>query len=91
MSSDIEEQELAMRFDPSLGLWELLGEAREHDMSQERQEILTILRNVGPKTPAQLAKIIEKSRDSVKMILCRMRDSGLVKSNSDGLYEITSF
>jgi predicted transcriptional regulator len=60
-------------------------------MSQERQEILSILQNVGPKTPAQLAKILDKKRTSVKMILSRMKDSGLVKANEKGEYSALSF
>lgn len=83
---DVEEQELAFKFHPGEGLWELIGNASEAAISQERQEILSILRNVGSKTPTQLAKIINKSRDSVKMLLSRMKDAGLVKANDKGEY-----
>jgi DNA-binding transcriptional ArsR family regulator len=87
---DVADIEKAMKFHPDLGTWEILGEAQEFASSQERQDILLILREVGPKTPAQLAKIIDKSRDSVKMILSRMKASGLVKANSKGEYETIS-
>ena len=88
---DVEEQELALKFHPQEGLWQLMGDAAEYSMSQERQEILSILQNVGPKTPAQLAKILDKKRTSVKMILSRMKDSGLVKANEKGEYSALSF
>jgi hypothetical protein len=88
---DVADIEKALKFHPDLGAWELLGEAQECAVSQARQDILLILKEVGPKTPAQLSKIIEKSRDSVKMILSRMKDSGLVKANSKGEYESLSF
>jgi len=85
---DVADIEKALKFHPDLGAWEILaGEAQEYDMRHERQDILLILREVGPKTPAQLAKIMEKSGGSIKMILSRMKDSGLVRANSKGEYE----
>jgi putative DNA primase/helicase len=84
---DVPDTEKALKFHSDMGSWEILGEAQEYAVTQERQEILSVLRERGPKTPAQLANIIEKSRGSVKMILSRMKDSGLVKVNSEGLYE----
>jgi hypothetical protein len=57
---DVEEQELALKFHPGEGLWELLGEAAEYAKSQERIEIINLLREHGPKTPKELAEIINK-------------------------------
>jgi putative DNA primase/helicase len=83
---DVEEQELALKFHPQEGLWELMGTAAECAISRERQEILSVLKETGPQTPAQLAKIINKSRASIKMSLLRMKGAGLVKINNKGEY-----
>jgi hypothetical protein len=85
---DVEEQELALKFHPSEGLWELMGAASEYAMSQERQEILSILRNVGPKTVSQLANILGKSQDATRMNLARMKGAGILGINEKGEYQI---
>ncbi len=85
---DIEERELALKFHPQEGLWELMGEAAEYSLSQERQEILSILRNVGPKTPAQLAKITDKKPGAIRFLLMKMRDTGGIRRNDKGEYEL---
>jgi len=83
---DVPDLEKALKFHADLGSWELLGEADDFAMGQERQDLLSFLKEVGPKTPAQLSKLIGKSRESIKMLLFRMRESGLVKANSRGEY-----
>jgi len=85
---DVEEQELALKFHPKEGLWELLGDAAECTMSHERQEILSILRNVGPKTAAQMANILRKSKDATRMNLARMKTAGVLGINENGEYQI---
>ncbi|MDD2901551.1 MAG: AAA family ATPase [Syntrophales bacterium] len=85
---DVEEQELALKFHPGEGLWELMGSAAECAISQERKDILLILSEVGPKTPAQLAKIIGKKYDAIRMNLARMKDAGLVRLRENGEYQI---
>lgn len=84
---DIEEQELALKFDPNLGLWELLGEASQYARSQERQDILLILREKGPQTPAQLADMLGKKRGAIRQLLRKMKEAGEVKPISGNRYE----
>jgi hypothetical protein len=84
---DVEEQELALRFHPGEGLWELMGTVAECAMSQERKDILLVLSEVGPKTPAQLAKIIGKKYDAIRINLVRMKDAGLVRLKENGEYQ----
>ncbi|MCL6622903.1 MAG: helicase RepA family protein, partial [Syntrophobacterales bacterium] len=45
---DVEEQELALRFHPADGLWELLGNGTEVSRSKLKQEILELLAQNGP-------------------------------------------
>ncbi len=84
---DVEEQELALKFHPQEGLWELMGTAAECAISQERKDILLILEEVGPKTPGQLSKIIgNKSTGAIRMTLMRMKNSGEIRVNERGEY-----
>jgi RecA-family ATPase len=71
-SRDIEEKQLALRYDPNVG-WSLLGDAKELRLSAERQDIVKALReNVEPMGPADLADILGKSHAAVKQTLWRM-------------------
>jgi len=84
---DIEEQELALKFHPQEGAWELLGDAAEYAKSKERQEIIKILRENGPKTPKEIADLLEKKQSNIKVLLWKMVKDGEVKS-VDGVYEV---
>lgn len=84
---DVEEQELAMKFHPGEGLWELLGDAADYAKSQERLEILGIIQEHGPKTPKELSEIIGKKQNSVKGLLFKMAKDQELKSVG-GRYEI---
>ena len=85
---DVEEQELALKFYAVEGLWELMGDAAEYAMSKERQEILSILRKGESKTLEQLANILGKSKDAVRMNLRRMKDAGVLRINENGEYQL---
>jgi len=85
---DVEEQAFSLKFQPKEGLWELMGTAAECAISQERKDILLILKDVGSKTPAQLSKLIGKSKDAVRMNLARMKDAGMVSLMENGEYQI---
>jgi hypothetical protein len=83
---DVADMEKALKFHSDLGVWEILGEAQEFASSQERQDILLILKEVGPKTPAQLSKLVDKSIDALRMALMRMKNNGEIRRNSNGEY-----
>jgi hypothetical protein len=84
---DVEEQELALKFHASDGLWELLGDAAEYAKSRERLNILARLREQGPQTPQEIAKSLSKKQVNIKALLWKMVKDGEVKS-VDGKYEI---
>ncbi len=86
---DIEEQELAMRFVPDLGLWEIMGEAREFSKSQERQEILLVLRENGPISANQLAEITGKNIGTIRKILYRMKEKGELRLDDKNRYVVS--
>jgi hypothetical protein len=84
---DIEEKELALKFDPHLGLWSLLGEANKYAMSQERQDILLTLRKNGPQTPTQIAEKLDKTPGAIRGLLLKMKEVGEVKPIAGNKYE----
>jgi hypothetical protein len=84
---DIEEQALALKFHPDEGIWELMGDAAEYALSQQRQEILKVLRENGPRTIKEVAEIIDKKYANVKRLLLKMANQQEVKS-INGKYEI---
>lgn len=44
---DVEDIEKALNFDPSMGLWSVLGDAEEYRRSKQRQDIINILKETG--------------------------------------------
>jgi predicted transcriptional regulator len=48
-----------------------------------------ILKETGPKKPAQLAKLIDKKSGAIRIALMRMRDKGEVILNEDGTYSFS--
>jgi hypothetical protein len=85
---DLEEQELALRFHPGEGLWELMGTAAECAISQQRGLILELLLQTEPQTPKEIAKMLGKPYENIKKTLSRMAIDGQLKSR-EGKYEIT--
>jgi len=87
---DTEEQETALQFDPSLGLWCLLGSAEEYRMSQERQAVLALLREAGePLGPKAIAEALGKTEGSVRKLLFTLVNEGVIKRVDRGRYTIT--
>jgi len=82
--------EKALKFNPHLGTWEILGEAREYAMSQERQDLLLLLEEIGPRTPVQIAKLLGKKSGAVRVMLMRMKQEGLGTLTPNGEYGVTA-
>jgi len=82
----VEEQELALKFHPQEGMWELMGDAAEYAKSRQRQEIITLLRENGPKTPKEIAEALGKNHSNIKALLWKMANDQEIKS-VDGKYE----
>lgn len=82
----VEERDLACRFDKTLGLWILEGEADAVELSETRAAILEFLELHGKARPRQIADAIGKSASNVSVLLYKMVRAGQVKSIGDGLY-----
>lgn len=84
---DVEERELALRFDKVTWSWILLGEAEEVRLSKERQDIINLLREAGRAIgPKEVAEILNKPYTSIKLLLSRMAREGQLKSEEKGKY-----
>jgi hypothetical protein len=93
---DVEEQELALRFDKTTGAWTYLGDAREVCASQQRQTVFELLKAKGNATVQDvLAALSENqktkvSEGSVKMLLTRMVSAGELLRTGRGVYALAT-
>ena len=82
---DIEEQSLALRFDPEIGTWTALGDAGEYTQSRERREVLDAV----PLEPASrktrdIVALVGKKPAAVSRLLEKLEADGLVFSPTYG-------
>ena len=88
---DVEEQNLALKWDPLTTQWVLLGDAEEVKRSQQRNEILALLAEAGePLTPKQIADLLGKNHNTTKRLLQKMKADGELKVNDKGGYYVVS-
>jgi AAA domain len=73
---DVEETERALRFEH--GRWTDIGLAEDYRISQERDELIQLLREDGPLTIAEIARDLGKKYDTVKKLVYRAHDDGRV-------------
>ena len=87
---DIEEaKELALRFDITIGGWNLLGDAEEYRQSEARQDIMQIVREEGPITAAAVAGRLDRNANTVKNLMLSMSKEQLIKSPQKRGYVIS--
>ena len=83
---DIEEREIGIRWDQTSTTWQLRGEA---EVSDERAVILEALRNARvPMSPSELAKVIDKPYNAVKVLTWRLANEGQLVADGKGHYYI---
>lgn len=83
---DVEENEFALRFDPKLGAWQLLGLASEHGLPETRRKILAFVRLHDGSKPAEIAIGTGLSREVVKQTCRRMADDSQLDTDNQGRY-----
>jgi len=84
---DVDEERYALRFDANLGTWALVGTEEERLKSRERESVLRVLMHTPePMTPAQVAKVLEKNRNTVKQLMWTMASEGEILSVGEGKY-----
>jgi hypothetical protein len=83
---DVEEQELAIQFDESIG-WILLGDAKAYAQTKERREIIDLLlSSAEPLGPKEIAEALEKSPGSIRRLLGKMEDEREIQRVDRGKY-----
>jgi len=84
---DVEEQEMALRFDKGTCSWLLLGDAAACRRSQQRQDILELLEgDTLGMTPKEIADALGKPGGTIRPMLRRMADDGELIASEGGRY-----
>ena len=80
---ETEERTLALRFEQSPFGWAVLGDDASQLLNADRRQLLELLNDEGPMSPAQLAVALSKQQPAVRMLLKRMRADNLVKKQGN--------
>jgi hypothetical protein len=84
---DVDERQIALRWEPQYALWSILGEAEEYRLSKERKEVIELLDKAGkPLSPKQAADLLGKNANTVKSLLWNMARDGHLVALDDGTY-----
>lgn len=82
-----EEKELALKFDPAIGSWAVLGDAEEYRMSSERAAIAATIRDAARAlTPKEIATATGKKDGAIRFLLFKMAQDGQVEAIGGGRY-----
>ena len=78
---DIEDDApLALKFDPAMALWQIVGEALDPDMTLERQKIIRVLHEADqPMTAKAIATLVGEKYDNIRQVIYRLEEVGEVK------------
>ncbi len=86
---DVEEAELALKFDPVALGWVLIGDAKEYRVSEERRQILEVLRVAkDPMHLKEIAAALDKKSDNIAHLLSKLAYDDLVNRVGYGKYVI---
>lgn len=88
---DIDEREIALRWDPAWTTWTALGQADEYRLSREKAEIMEQMRLRKGQwiKPIDLTAVVEKSKDAIRKIMGRLEIDGWLKSNGKGQWTVS--
>lgn len=86
---DVDEQELALSFEASRGLWVLNGNAEDVRRSRLQQGVLEALASsTGPLSIREVADMMSSKYDQAKNLLWRMEREGVIQRTERGLYQL---
>jgi hypothetical protein len=83
------EADWALQFDQSTGQWCYLGETREHQMSAQRQVILSALEEGGVTPFKDLLNITQMDYNALLSLIQRMKKEGIIRTEGKGLYGLS--
>jgi hypothetical protein len=86
---DVNEQDLALKWDAELCLWTILGDASEYRMSNQRANVANALRaSEQPLTPKQIGEATGMKSENVRQFLHQMKKAGQVV-DANGAYSLS--
>jgi len=83
---DVNESEAAIQFDNETGKWLRLGKAQDWRISEERRLIIKVLIDEGPMHPKEVAHILGKTMNNIRVTLHRMCKDGEINKLQDGRF-----
>lgn len=88
---EMEEQTLGLRLVTGDGFgWRLIGEGVEVGMSEARQEIVELLKDEAPLSPARIAAMLKKNAVTIRRLLQKLAADDVVRKDGSGKYSLTS-
>jgi RecA-family ATPase len=84
---DLEEFTIAVKLDEHCR-WQNLGALSERQVSDEREKIVEVMKHHRPMRLDEIAKAVGRSKESIKMLISRMRKDGDLVRVSDGVYRL---
>lgn len=87
---DVEEDALSIRWEPEFATWKLVGDSATAQLSDERKELLAMVRRTGPINLKVLANHIGWPYERVKITAWRMANAGQLISEGNGVYKAPS-
>jgi len=85
---DIEESEIALKWDDVSCIWGVMGDAQDYKISKERLDIVNLLKESGEMAPKDIASALNKKREGIRYLLSKMVKEGkpLIASIKGGKY-----
>lgn len=84
---DVERQEIEMKFDEQITSWVIVGKYEGHQKTQERQEIIDLLRkSAEPMSPKQISEALNKAGGAIRGLLRKLYAGGDLITTKHGFY-----
>jgi hypothetical protein len=86
---DIEERELALKFDTEYAMWYVLGDAEAFRVSTDRAAVVELLKKANrPMTAAEAAPLLNKTVSTAQKLFWRMAEDGQLLGLGRGVYAL---
>ena len=84
---DVEEQEIALKWEPDTCSWIRMGDAADFQLDADQQKLIEIL-SASEKSlsPKELVPLLGKNDSTVRQMVSRMAKKGIIKSQGYGQY-----
>ncbi|HVU66271.1 MAG TPA: AAA family ATPase, partial [Ktedonobacteraceae bacterium] len=85
---DVEEQELALTFNPTTCAWTVTGNAAERQQSQSRQAILDLLAEYGTMAQKDIIQALDLPKGTIYSTLSRLTQEECIRKVGRGRYSL---